>query len=288
MARLERGRYLTEHVTLCFDCHSRVDWKAPGGPVVAGTKGGGGPFPETNLPFPLNAPNISPDRETGAGTWTDAQLARAIREGLGYDGRVLFPGMPYPLLHHLSDEDLAAVIAYIRSLSPIHNEIPKTPLPAELQQVLKPMPITGPVAPPDFSDPVKRGAYLVTIGLCNDCHTPMDEKGQPMTALFLAGGRPLVGDWGVLASANITPDASGIAYYDEKLFLQVMRTGKVGARQLNSIMRWGSYRGMMDQDLKAIFAYLRTLKPVQHKVDNTEPPTYCKLCRQKHGYGDRN
>lgn len=287
-ARLERGRYLVENVMLCFACHSEVNWDAPDAPVVAGTKGAGAPFPETVLPFPLNSPNITPDPETGAGSWTDTQFAGAIREGIGHDGRVLFPGMPYPFFHQLSDEDLAAVIAYLRSLPPVRHEVPKTPLPDELQQVLRPMPITAPVPPPDSSDPVKRGEYLATMGLCGDCHTPLDEHMQLIQELAFAGGRSLVGGWGEAASHNITPDPSGIAHYDEELFIKVLRTGNPGGRQLNPIMLWGYYRNMTDEDLKAIFAYLQSLKPVKHRVDNTETPTYCKLCRQTHGFGDRN
>lgn len=96
------------------------------------------------------------------------------------------------------------------------------------------------------------------------------------------------GPWGEAASANITPDASGIGYYDEALFLQAMRTGYVKARKLNSIMPFGEFKDMTDEDLKAMFAYLRTLKPVKHRVDNSLPPTYCKLCRLTHGAGDQN
>jgi hypothetical protein len=103
-----------------------------------------------------------------------------------------------------------------------------------------------------------------------------------------AGGFTRSGPWGSAASANLTPDPSGIPYYDEALFLEVMRTGFVKARPLSPAMPTMVSKNMSDDDLKAIFAYLRTLKPVQHRVDNSEPPTYCKLCRQKHGAGDRN
>jgi predicted HAD superfamily phosphohydrolase len=96
------------------------------------------------------------------------------------------------------------------------------------------------------------------------------------------------GPWGDVATANITPDASGIGYYDEALFLQAMRTGYVKARELKSIMPYEGYKNMTDDDLKAIYAYMRTLKPVKHRVDNSLPPTDCKLCRQKHGAGDQN
>jgi len=93
---------------------------------------------------------------------------------------------------------------------------------------------------------------------------------------------------GQAAAGNITPDASGIAYYNEDLFLKMMRTGFVQARKINPVMPYTLYGKMTDDDLKAIFGYLRTLKPVHHRVDNSLPPTYCKLCRQKHGAGDQN
>jgi hypothetical protein len=109
-----------------------------------------------------------------------------------------------------------------------------------------------------------------------------------MGELTFAGGRHLEGPWGEVASANITPDSSGISYYDEKRFFEVMRTGRVGTRELNSVMLWGYYRNLTDQDLAAVWAYLRTLKPVRHRVNNTEAQIYCRLCRQRHGYGNRN
>jgi hypothetical protein len=110
----------------------------------------------------------------------------------------------------------------------------------------------------------------------------------PVPGLDFAGGTTLKGPWGEAASANLTPDPSGISYYDEALFLQTIRTGHVKARALKSIMPWGYFRKMTDDDLKSIFAYLRTVKPVKHTVDNTEPPTFCRLCGNTHGYGDRN
>jgi hypothetical protein len=103
-----------------------------------------------------------------------------------------------------------------------------------------------------------------------------------------AGGFILDGPWGRVASANITPDPSGISYYDQAMFTQVIRMGFVGARKLNQIMPWHAYRGMTDEDIVAMFAYIRTFKPVRHLVDNTEPPTFCKVCRQTHGGGNQN
>jgi mono/diheme cytochrome c family protein len=286
--RVERGKYIVEAVAHCFQCHSDVDWKNGGAQPFAGRKGGGHNFADTDIPFVV-APNISPDKETGAGTWDDKTFVRALREGVGHDGRRLFPLMPYMNFRKMSDEDLASVVAYVRSITPVSNKLPKTVLPDEVKNALPPHePITAPVPAPDMSDPIKRGAYLVTLGNCASCHTPSDQQGRPLPGLDFAGGFALKGPWGEVSSANLTPDSSGIPYYDEALFIETMRTGQVKARKLNSIMPWSYFGKMTDDDLKAIFAYLRTLKPVKHVVDNTEPPTHCNLCGGNHGFGDRN
>lgn len=288
VARLERGRYIVEGPAHCFQCHSEVDWENPGAQPKQGKKGAGTIFPEAGMDW-LVPPNITPDRETGAGNWTDEQFARAIREGIGHDGRRLFPMMPYMNFREMSDEDLASVVVYLRSITPVRNVVPKTVLPEVVKGILPPhQPITAPVAAPDMSNPIERGKYLVTLGNCMSCHTPMNKQGQPLMQLAFAGGMRFRGPWGEVTSANITPDASGISYYDEELFVKTLRTGQVGARKLNSIMPWGYFRNMTDEDLKAIFAYLRTLTPVQHRIDNTEAPTECQVCRSRHGFGDKN
>lgn len=287
--RLERGRYLFNHAFACVDCHSAHDTSNPDHPVLANMQGAGEVMPFENLPGRVVASNLTPDRDTGAGSWTDDQLARAIREGIGHDGRTLFPMMPYEHYKHMADEDLASVVVYIRSLAPVRNELPRTEIIFPVKYLMRsaPEPVTAPVSTPDPTDRVQWGAYLADQGGCSDCHTPMD-KGQALPGLEFAGGQVFAGKWGTTVSANITPDASGISYYDEALFLQVFRTGYVKARKLDALMPTEQYRGMTDDDLKAIFAYLRTLRPIRHRVDNSLPPTYCKLCRAKHGAGDQN
>jgi hypothetical protein len=93
---------------------------------------------------------------------------------------------------------------------------------------------------------------------------------------------------GKIASPNITPDATGIGSYTEDKFVKAMRTGYVGKRQLNTVMPWQGYSGQTEEDLKAMYAYLRTVPAVAHRVDNTQPPTPCKKCGLKHGAGDTN
>jgi mono/diheme cytochrome c family protein len=284
-ARMQRGDYLVHAVMHCMGCHSKHDDKA-NPPVLAAKEGSGQVLFEEGS-IRLVAPNITSDPETGIGKWSDDAIARAIREGIAADGSTLFPVMPYEHFRDLSDEDLASIVVFLRSVPPAHSDLPANKIPFLFARLVQtaPKPVTEPVPEPDSSAPAKYGAYLVRMATCSDCHTPLTPKFDPIPGMEMAGGSPM--EEGV-ASANITPDASGIGYYDEALFVQTMRTGSVRARKLNSAMLWWIFRNMTDDDLKAMFAYLRTLKPVHHLVDNTEPPTKCKLCGHKHGLGDRN
>jgi len=288
--RVARGHYLANAVSGCSYCHSEHDWSKPGQPIVPGREGVGEPVPFAGLPGRVIAPNLTPDVQTGTGAWTDDQLARAIREGIGHEGRALFPLMPYPRFRNMSDEDLASVIVYLRSLPPVRHELPATEIIFPVRYLIRnaPEPLTQPVPQLDSSDRVAWGNYLVTIGGCEDCHTPQDAHGQEIAAMNFSGGSVLEDPGAKAAAANLTPDATGISYYDETMFLKAMRTGYVGARKLSPVMPFAFYGNMTDDDLKAIFAYLRTVKPVKHRVDNSLPPTYCKLCQQWHGAGNQN
>lgn len=288
-ARLERGRYLVEGPLHCFECHSQPDYQTPGAPPLPGSEGGGRNWSERGFPW-LFSPNITPDKETGAGKWTDDMLARAIREGIGHDGRPLFPLMPYRSFSRLSDEDLASVVVYLRSIEPIAEKVPqtKTPFPLSLMLNILPEPLDKEVPNPNMSTPISRGQYLAQISDCEGCHTPRGRMSPTIPGMEFAGGNVMGEGQNSVAVTNITPDASGISYYDEALFLKVMRTGHVGARQLNPIMPWVYLRNMSDEDLKDLFAYLQTLPHVHHTIDNTEPPTECPKCGQAHGFGERN
>ncbi len=190
----------------------------------------------------------------------------------------------------LSDEDVASVVVYLRSLPLVRNPLPATELSWKRRFDVnsQPRPITAPVADGDLSQPVKLGEHLEFVADCAGCHTDWYHPGSEVNGKLFAGGNELWAPGGKTYSSNITPDPSGISYYDEALFLRVMRTGKVGARPLSGVMPWYWYKNLSDDDLKALFAWLRSQEPVKHTVDNTEPPTYCKRCRQRHGGGDRN
>jgi hypothetical protein len=178
---------------------------------------------------------------------------------------------------------VASIVVYLRSIAPVRNPLPKTQVVFPVSRLIfgAPQPVAGPVPRPDVSDPVKRGKFLVSVAACADCHTP-HEKGQLVAGMDFAGGFVLDGLWGRVASANLTPDPSGIPYYDEARFLRTLRTGYVGGRELNQIMPWSTFRNMSDEDLNAIYAYLKTLKPLKDRVDNSWPPTYCKVAPFSH------
>ena len=285
--RLDRGRYLVEGVLHCFECHTNVDTSDDDGAFEAG-KGAGRILNDWG-DFRIVAPNITPDPETGAGQWSDDMLARAIREGIGHEGRALYPAMPYRSYRNLSDEDLGAVIVYLRSIPPIRNTLPRTALTEKLGRIAEqgPSPIMGRVPAPDLSDPIRRGRYFVMLGNCSWCHTGTKQKGFPYAGEF-AGGRVHVGTSGEVASSNLTPDRTGIGHYDEAAFMDAMRTGRVGTRTLDPIMPWRYFRNLSDSDLAAVFAYLRRVTPASHIIDNSQPPTACKRCGNSHGSGDRN
>jgi mono/diheme cytochrome c family protein len=258
---------------------------APGWPPLRGKEGSGIDYGFWGFPGEV-APNLTPDRETGIGNWTDDMLARAIREGVAHDGHLLNQSiMPYEFYHSMSDEDLASIIVYLRSLPPIRNTLP--PRISKNTVAFYAAPIYAPIPQPDVSTPVKRGAYLVQLGACQWCHTPHDDDLRRIAGLEFAGG-DLSTTPPQASSANLTPDPSGISYYDENQFLKTMHAGKVGARKISPLMPWWYFGQMNDDDLKAIFAYLRTLKPIHHRVDNTEPIAYCRICRRKHHGGALN
>lgn len=278
--RVARGKYLVQNLLGCEDCHSEKDWTQHGAPTIAGKEMAGQMLPVVDFPGTAVAPNLTPDAETGAANFTDEQIARAIREGIKHNGTTLFPMMPYSEYRELADEDVASVVVFLRSLPPVRNPLPASKINFPVNYLVRsaPQPVNAPVAGPG-ADQLARGKYMVSLG-CG-CHNAVEK-------LPYAGGDSLVGPWGSVVSANITPDASGIGYYTEATFITTLRTGYVGARKLNSIMPFGNFKNLTDDDLKAIYAYLRTLKPVKHRVDNTLPATYCKVCKQKHGGGDQN
>lgn len=288
-ARLQRGRYLAENVLMCIWCHSERDSTAPGWPPVEGREGAGRVVWEEEG-HRMVAPNLSPDSATGAGSWPDDALARAIREGVGHDGRALARPMFWRSFRSLHEEDLASVIVYLRSLPAVWNPLPARSLPPERLAGLAddPKPLMDSVPVPDLSDPIERGRYLIDLGDCHGCHTShyTDRNPGAFGGGNCMGRRVCDGGIGDLFSTNITHDRSGIGGWGEKTFIRVMRTGKGGT--LSDHMPWVVFGGMTDEDLSAVYRALGGAPPARHWIDNASPPTYCAVCGQEHGLGELN
>ena len=275
--RLERGKYLANHVTVCIDCHSTRDWSKFAGPVVPGTYGKGGElFNEEigGVPGTLYAKNITP---AGIGNWTDGELMRLITNGVNKDGKAIFPLMPYLSYNNLTQEDLHSIVAYIRSLAPIENAVEESSLNFPLNLIVKTIPPEKyiPTHEIDKADKLKYGEYLTKIAGCADCHTPQ-EKGEPLPGMYFAGGFEFKMPGGVVRSMNITPDEeTGIGVWDKDDFIDRFKfydpdsneIESVGKGEFNTPMPWTMYAGMSVEDLEAIYAYLKTVPPVKNMVE---------------------
>jgi mono/diheme cytochrome c family protein len=275
--RIARGKYIFEIAADCDGCHSLRDFSRFGGPVVESGRGQGVVFPpEMGLPGRVVARNITPDQETGIGNWTDGEKIRAIREGVSRDGRALFTMMPYGNFRHMSDEDVYSLVAYMNSLPPVRNPLPKTEVEFPVSILMKgaPQPV-GSVPEPDGSDKVKYGEYLVTMAGCANCHTPA-EKGEPKKGMRLAGGGVFHFPGMKVVSANITPDPeTGIGRWSEQDFVDkfaqyrdyaLSGSPKVGPEAF-TVMPWLMFSQRPEEELRAIYAYLRTQPPVYNAVE---------------------
>jgi mono/diheme cytochrome c family protein len=277
--RLARGKYIFETIGDCDGCHSQRDFSRFDGPVVLAGRGRGNVLSDllTGLPGRVVAPNITPDPETGIGKWTDGEKIRAIREGVDNTGRALFPMMPYQGFRQLSDDDVQSLVAFLDSLPPIRNPLPQTELKFPVGLMIKSVPQpAGSVPPMDRSDRVRYGERLVAIAGCADCHTPQ-ERGQPVEAKRFAGGQKFESGHGAVYTANITPDMqTGIGKWDEAYFLKKVYdykdyaehgSPKVSGPDQFTLMPWLSFSRLTPEDLGAIYAYLRTVKPVHNAVE---------------------
>lgn len=278
--RLARGKYLFHHVAVCADCHSTRDWTKYAAPIEPGSLGRGGePFtPEVvpGIPGSFYARNITP---AAIGDWTDGEIMRAITEGVNKNGEALFPVMPYPEYGTVDRDDIEAIVAYVRTLTPIPNHVPERSFAFPMQFIVRtiPQPARFTTRPP-ASDTVAYGRYLTTMAGCGECHTPIDDRGQRIADRAFAGGMEFrLPEGGIVRTANLTPDAdSGIGTWSEQQFVDKFKAfegapeqtlATAAERQQNTVMPWTQYAGMTREDLAAIYAFLRTQRPVLNRVE---------------------
>lgn len=277
--RVARGKYLVHNVSICLDCHSERTY-AYALPFKPGREGVGGFVWDRKIGFPgtLAAANLTPDPETGLGKWTDGEILRAMREGVDREGRALFPIMPYGHYRSMSDEDAKSIVVYLRTLEPQRYERPAKSLDVPLNFIEKfvPKPVEAPVAAPDRSDTIAYGKYLTTIAACGECHTPKDDKGNSLPGMEFAGGFEMHTPQFRVVTSNITPHPTtfmGRATKEE--FIGRFRafsgytheTAPAAPKGRNTLMPWIAYSGMTDEDLGAIYAYLRTVPPVENRIN---------------------
>lgn len=277
--RIERGKYLANTVMICMDCHSQRDFSKFGAPMKPGTFGAGGELFGQEMGFPGNfySANLTPYHLKD---WTDGELFRAITTGVSKDGRALFPIMPYKNYGQLDKEDIYSVIAYIRTLDPVENDVPASEAGFPMNFIINTIPQEATLsAKPPKEDMIAYGKYLFTSASCGECHTKQD-KGEPLPGMFLAGGMEFpFPDQTILRSANITPhQETGIGKWTEEDFLNRFRVFRdstfvpadVKPGDFKTVMPWLFYSRMEDDDLRAIFAYLKTVPPVENKVTKFE------------------
>jgi len=271
-AVIGRGRYVVHNLANCMTCHG--DPKQHERLVAGEEVPPSGGFEFKIPPGSFYVRNITSDPETGIGRFSDGEIARALRYGVGHDGRALLPFME---MQGLSDEDLTAVVSYLRSLPPVRNEVPAHRY-SLLGMIVKATVLANPVGPkqtPPRVDPrgatVENGRYLVeSVSNCWSCHTQRDFKTGAMVGPHLGGG--IMPDdfdpkrtW---AAPNLTsePTTGRLAKFSEDEFVSRIWAGRAIP---GSPMPWQAFSQMHEDDLRAIYRYLKTLAPIVH---DTGPP----------------
>jgi mono/diheme cytochrome c family protein len=253
-APIERGRYLVDTLMTCHNCHTPI---GPNGREFDKALSGGLRFDEP--PFDVTASNITPDKETGIGSWSEADLKTFMTTGVRPNGVAVAVVMPTAFYKILTERDLDAIVAYLRSVPPVKNQVP-TPV---YKMALKPPVVPNaekPMSEADLGDKLKRGFYLTTISHCMECHTPLGPRGRDFSKLG-TGGFKFKGPWGESVSPNITShkDKGLGAWTDEEIKRAVTQGISRNGSKLKPPMGYPFYAKMTADDLDAIIAYLRTV-----------------------------
>lgn len=266
-AEIQRGKYIFGATGGC-GCHTR-----PKDTLHAGGRRFDGPFGT------VFSSNITPDRETGIGAWTDDQIMTAVRLGRRPDGSRLLPVHPFTVFNGMAAEDLRALVAYLRTLAPVRRATPPRKITMPLfESVVLPAWLAGfapretpPATPPTSG--LARGEYLVrAVAHCGECHTPRTMTMAPDSARFLAGNPKGPEESQV---PNITPDPdTGIGGWTVEQIAEYLGTGKrpdgetAGGLMLEMIRGTSAgYKDLTPADRLAIAQFLKSIPPVRHKVE---------------------
>lgn len=277
-ARVARGKYLANNVAVCMDCHSKRDWSLYAGPMDSTGIGAGGEKFDRDMGFPgvFYAKNITP---YGISSWNDGELLRAITAGVSKDGSAIFPLMNYHRFGHMDREDVYSIVAYIRTLEPVKNDIPVREVDFPVNILINTFPEEASYEPiPAKTNPIAYGKYIANASGCVDCHSRTD-KGNIISGTEYGGGMEFLQPSGTITSSNITFDKeTGIGNWSKEVFVQRFKAyAAVGYKpapmrkdQLNTPMPWNMYAGMAHEDLEALYTYLASLDPITNKVEKYE------------------
>jgi mono/diheme cytochrome c family protein len=258
---LERGAYLVNAVMACDGCHTP---RAKGEFVMEKRFSGGSQLWDTPA-YTVRGSNITPDRETGIGGWTDEEIKRVMRQGIHRLGRPIAPQMPFPFYQILTERDLDAIVAYLRSMPPVRNAV-QTPVYRTAMSV-EPIPgATKPFTEDDLRDPVKRGFYLGTISHCMECHGRGGNRSPDYKNSWGKGGYVFTESWGSVVTPNITshPTAGLGAWTDAEIKRALTRgVGRDGHAFKPPMARQLYFSRMTAADLDALVAWIRTLPPLE-------------------------
>ncbi len=257
---LARGTYLVEGIHACGNCHTPKSADA----VPIADMRFAGAFVIEEPGVKAYAPNITMDDETGIGTWSDEEIIRGIRDGLRPDGTLVGPPMPSPFYRNISDNDMRAIVAYMRNVGPVANVVPPSEYNIPLPDAWGPP--VGEVPDVSRDDPLAYGTYVaVALGHCIECHTPMVQGVHDFTRTN-EGGRVFENlfDLGfTVISANVTPHPElGIgAWTDEEIKTAITQGISRDGREHLPAMAYRYYATLSDEDLDAIIVYLRSVPP---------------------------
>ncbi len=253
--QVERGSYLVNTVMTCQNCHTPM---GPNGPDFSRALSGGITFDEP--PFKVTGSNITQDKETGIGNWTDAQIKTLLRTGKRPNGVQVAEIMPTAFYGIVTESDMDAIVAYLRTVKPVKNKVPDPVYKIALPHHAFPG-SEKPYTEAMLTDKVKNGFYLVTIGHCMECHTPFGAKGKDFVGDLGKGGMEFPGPWGKSVSRNITPHKTkGIGdWSDAEIKAAITKGVRKDGSPLKPPMGYPYYARMTADDLDAMVAYLRTV-----------------------------
>src|SRR5271169_417407 len=252
---IRSGATRVNTIMTCGNCHS------PKGPpdVVAGKDFSGG-LSWDEPPFKVTATNITQDKETGIGTWSDADIKKLLRTGMRPNGLPIASIMPVGFYSIVTDRDMDAIVAYLRTIKPVSNKVPDP-----IYRMAAPVQIfpgsEQPYTEAMMGDPLKKGFYLATIGHCMECHTPMTKGHHDFATDAGKGGTEFPGPWGVSVSRNITSDKpKGLGDWSDAEINRAITQGiDKDGKHLKPPMGFRYYAHMTDADMNDLIAWLRTV-----------------------------